>query len=90
MSLQERWNHKKKSQSWAVFEHATSGSSSVAATRKMVQQSRLKAGLSRAKVYQEAIDLNQFCMLDAPRDPLLTGASSSANPFRPQKACSFL
>ncbi|XP_040846117.1 guanine nucleotide-binding protein G(I)/G(S)/G(O) subunit gamma-5-like [Ochotona curzoniae] len=63
---------------------ATSDSSSVAAMRKVVQPSWLKADLSRAQV---SVDSNRFCLLG---DPLPTGASSSANPFRPQKGCFFL
>ncbi|KAG5205446.1 hypothetical protein JEQ12_018696 [Ovis aries] len=57
-----------------------SGSSSVAAMKKVVQQLRLEAGLNRVK----------FCLQNAQHDPLLTGVSSSTNPFRPQKVCSFL
>uniref|UniRef100_A0A8D2NYR9 Guanine nucleotide-binding protein subunit gamma n=1 Tax=Zosterops lateralis melanops TaxID=1220523 RepID=A0A8D2NYR9_ZOSLA len=42
------------------------------------------------KVSQAAADLKQFCLQNAQHDPLLTGVSSSTNPFRPQKVCSFL
>ncbi|XDA70104.1 hypothetical protein R6Z07F_000478 [Ovis aries] len=38
-----------------------SGSSSVAAMKKVVQQLRLEAGLNRVKVSQAAADLKQFC-----------------------------
>ncbi|XP_050002288.1 guanine nucleotide-binding protein G(I)/G(S)/G(O) subunit gamma-5-like [Alexandromys fortis] len=69
---------------------ATSGSSSFAAMKKVVQQFRLEAGLNRVKVSQAAADLKQFCLQNAQHDPLLTGVSSSTNPFRPQKVCSFL
>ncbi|KAL0603982.1 Guanine nucleotide-binding protein G/G/G subunit gamma-5, partial [Plecturocebus cupreus] len=62
-----------------------SGSSSVAAMKKVVQQLRLEAGLNRVKVSQAAADLKQFCLQNAQHDPLLTGVSSSTNPFRPQK-----
>ncbi|XP_064239256.1 guanine nucleotide-binding protein G(I)/G(S)/G(O) subunit gamma-5 [Aotus nancymaae] len=67
-----------------------SGSSSVAAMKKVVQQLQLEAGLNRVKVSQAAADLKQFCLQNAQYDPLLTGVSSSTNPFRPQKVCSFL
>nr|CAG9553553.1 heterotrimeric guanine nucleotide-binding protein 3L1 [Carlito syrichta] len=67
-----------------------SGSSSVAAMKKVVQQLRLEAGLNRVKVSQEAADLKQFCLQNAQHEPLLTGVSSSTNPLRPQKVCSFL
>ncbi|XP_055232768.1 guanine nucleotide-binding protein G(I)/G(S)/G(O) subunit gamma-5B [Gorilla gorilla gorilla] len=67
-----------------------SGFSSVAATKKVVQQLQLEAGLNSAKVSQAAADLKQFCLPNAQHDPLLTGVSSSTNPFRPQKVCSFL
>ncbi|XP_036696383.1 guanine nucleotide-binding protein G(I)/G(S)/G(O) subunit gamma-5-like [Balaenoptera musculus] len=69
---------------------AVSGSSSVAAMNKVVQQLRLEAGLNRVKVSQAAADLKQFCLQKAQHDPLLTGVSSSTNPLRPQKVCSFL
>uniref|UniRef100_A0A7N5JHS5 Guanine nucleotide-binding protein subunit gamma n=1 Tax=Ailuropoda melanoleuca TaxID=9646 RepID=A0A7N5JHS5_AILME len=73
-----------------ALESAMSGSSSVAAMKKVVQQLRLEAGLNRVKVSQAAADLKQFCLQNAQHDPLLTGVSSSTNPFRPQKVCSFL
>ncbi|XP_032246360.1 guanine nucleotide-binding protein G(I)/G(S)/G(O) subunit gamma-5-like [Phoca vitulina] len=73
-----------------ALESAMSGSSSVAAMKKVVQQLRLEAGLNRVKVSQAAADLKQFCLQNAQHDPLLTGVSSSTNPFRPPKVCSFL
>uniref|UniRef100_A0A7N4P7V0 Guanine nucleotide-binding protein subunit gamma n=2 Tax=Sarcophilus harrisii TaxID=9305 RepID=A0A7N4P7V0_SARHA len=69
---------------------AMSSSSNVVAMRKVVQQLRLEASLHRVKVSQAAADLKQFCLQNAQNDPLLTGVSSSTNPFRPQKVCSFL
>nr|XP_042124612.1 guanine nucleotide-binding protein G(I)/G(S)/G(O) subunit gamma-5-like [Peromyscus maniculatus bairdii] len=69
---------------------AVLGSSSVTAMKKVVQQLRLEAGLNRVKVSQAAADLKQFCLQNAQHDPLLTGVSSSTNPFRPQKVWSFL
>ncbi|XP_062817310.1 guanine nucleotide-binding protein G(I)/G(S)/G(O) subunit gamma-5-like [Anolis carolinensis] len=44
----------------------------------------------RKEVSQAAADLKQFCLQNVHHDPLLTGVSSSTNPFRPQKVCSFL
>ncbi|XP_075944175.1 guanine nucleotide-binding protein G(I)/G(S)/G(O) subunit gamma-5 [Anarhichas minor] len=67
-----------------------SGSSSIVAMKKVVQRLRLEAGIHRVKVSQAAADLQQFCLQNAQQDPLLTGMSSSINPFRPQKVCSFL
>ncbi|XP_037672230.1 guanine nucleotide-binding protein G(I)/G(S)/G(O) subunit gamma-5-like [Choloepus didactylus] len=67
-----------------------SGFSSLAAVKKVVQQLLLEAGLSCVKVSQAAADLKQFCLQNAQRDLLPTGVSSSMNPFRPQKVCSFL
>uniref|UniRef100_A0A8C2WE92 Guanine nucleotide-binding protein subunit gamma n=1 Tax=Chinchilla lanigera TaxID=34839 RepID=A0A8C2WE92_CHILA len=67
-----------------------SGASSVGTIKEVVQQLRLEAGLNRVKVSQAAADLKQCCMRNAQHDPLLTGLSSSTNPFRPQKVCSFL
>ncbi|XP_043750737.1 guanine nucleotide-binding protein G(I)/G(S)/G(O) subunit gamma-5-like [Cervus elaphus] len=72
------------------FECAVSGSSRVEAMKKVVQQLQLEAGLNQVKVSQAAADLKQFCLQNAQHDPLLTGVSSSTNPFRPQKVCSFL
>ncbi|XP_029309533.1 guanine nucleotide-binding protein G(I)/G(S)/G(O) subunit gamma-5 isoform X1 [Cottoperca gobio] len=67
-----------------------SGSSNLVAMKKVVQQLRFEASINRVKVSQAAADLQQFCMQNALQDPLLTGVSSSTNPFRPQKVCSFL
>ncbi|XP_054580191.1 guanine nucleotide-binding protein G(I)/G(S)/G(O) subunit gamma-5-like [Eptesicus fuscus] len=67
-----------------------SASSSVTALKKVVQQLQLEARLTRVKVSQAAADWKQFCLQNAQHDPLLTGVSSSTNPFRPQKVCSFL
>uniref|UniRef100_A0A3Q3KBH5 Guanine nucleotide-binding protein subunit gamma n=2 Tax=Monopterus albus TaxID=43700 RepID=A0A3Q3KBH5_MONAL len=67
-----------------------SGSSNLAAMKKIVQQLRFEASINRLKVSQAAADLQQFCIQNAVQDPLLTGVSSSTNPFRPQKVCSFL
>nr|CAG9553851.1 heterotrimeric guanine nucleotide-binding protein 3L1 [Choloepus hoffmanni] len=66
-----------------------SGSSSIAAMKKVVQQLWLEAGLNHVKISQAAADLKQFYLQNAQYDPLLTGISSSTNPFRPQKV-SFL
>lgn len=67
-----------------------SSSSNVVAMKKVVHQLRLEAGLPRVKVSQAAADLQQFCLQNAQQDPLLTGMSTSNNPFRPQKVCPFL
>ncbi|XP_045422354.1 guanine nucleotide-binding protein G(I)/G(S)/G(O) subunit gamma-5-like [Lemur catta] len=67
-----------------------SGSSGVAAMKRVVQQLQLEAGLNHVKVSQAAADLKQFCLQNALHDPPLTGVSLSTNLFRPQKVCSFL
>ncbi|XP_012511593.1 PREDICTED: guanine nucleotide-binding protein G(I)/G(S)/G(O) subunit gamma-5 [Propithecus coquereli] len=67
-----------------------SGSSSVVAMKKAVQQLWLEAGLNCVKVSQAAADFKQFCLQNALHDPLLTRVSSSTNSFRPEKVCSFL
>nr|XP_033772588.1 guanine nucleotide-binding protein G(I)/G(S)/G(O) subunit gamma-5 [Geotrypetes seraphini]XP_033815491.1 guanine nucleotide-binding protein G(I)/G(S)/G(O) subunit gamma-5 [Geotrypetes seraphini] len=67
-----------------------SSTSSLATMKKMVQQLRLEASLNRVKVSQAAAELKQFCLQNEAHDPLLTGVSSSTNPFRPPKVCSFL
>ncbi|KAJ3599341.1 hypothetical protein NHX12_033304 [Muraenolepis orangiensis] len=67
-----------------------SASSNTMAMKKVVQQLRFEASINRVKVSQAAADLQQFCLQHAQQDPLLTGMSSSTNPFRPQKVCSFL
>nr|CAG9553819.1 heterotrimeric guanine nucleotide-binding protein 3L4 [Erinaceus europaeus] len=63
-----------------------SGFSIVMAMRKVVQKLWLEAWLNHMKVSQAAADLKH---LSAEHDPLLTGVSSSTNPFSPQKVCSF-
>uniref|UniRef100_A0A8C9C6I3 Guanine nucleotide-binding protein subunit gamma n=1 Tax=Phocoena sinus TaxID=42100 RepID=A0A8C9C6I3_PHOSS len=51
----------------------------------------LAGGLAQPREgFQAAADLKQFCLQNAQHDPLLTGVSSSTNPFRPQKVCYFL
>ncbi|XP_047375933.1 guanine nucleotide-binding protein G(I)/G(S)/G(O) subunit gamma-5-like [Sciurus carolinensis] len=72
-----------------ALEFSLSGSSSVTAMKKVVQQLQLEAGLKQVKVFQAA-DWKQICLQNAQHDPLLTGVCSSTNPFRPQKVCSFL
>ncbi|XP_069837576.1 guanine nucleotide-binding protein G(I)/G(S)/G(O) subunit gamma-5 [Dendropsophus ebraccatus] len=67
-----------------------SGTANVSAMKKVVQQLRVEAGINRVKVSQAAAELKTFCMQNAQHDPLLTGISSSTNPFRPPKVCSFL
>ncbi|XP_013855624.1 guanine nucleotide-binding protein G(I)/G(S)/G(O) subunit gamma-5-like [Nematolebias whitei] len=66
------------------------GTANIIAMKKIVQQLRLEAGINRVKVSQAAADLQQFCLQNAQQDPLLNGMSSSNNPFRPHRACSFL
>ncbi|XP_044225232.1 guanine nucleotide-binding protein G(I)/G(S)/G(O) subunit gamma-5-like [Thunnus albacares] len=76
-----------------IFQKYTSrmsSASNIIAMKKVVQQLRFEASINRVKVSQAAADLQQFCMQNALQDPLLTGVSSSTNPFRPQKVCSFL
>ncbi|XP_060784854.1 guanine nucleotide-binding protein G(I)/G(S)/G(O) subunit gamma-5 [Neoarius graeffei] len=67
-----------------------SGTSNINAMKKVVQQLRFEANINRVKVSQAAAELQQFCMQNALHDPLLTGVSSSTNPFRTQKLCSFV
>uniref|UniRef100_A0A803TXH2 Guanine nucleotide-binding protein subunit gamma n=1 Tax=Anolis carolinensis TaxID=28377 RepID=A0A803TXH2_ANOCA len=55
--------------------------------KKKHKQIKMK---QQQKVSQAAADLKQFCLQNVHHDPLLTGVSSSTNPFRPQKVCSFL
>uniref|UniRef100_A0A8C6QFA3 Guanine nucleotide-binding protein subunit gamma n=1 Tax=Nannospalax galili TaxID=1026970 RepID=A0A8C6QFA3_NANGA len=66
-----------------------SGSSSITTMKKVVQQLQLEVSLNCVKISQAAADLKQFCLQNAQHDPLLTGVSSSTNPFRPQKVCFF-
>ncbi|XP_045152038.1 guanine nucleotide-binding protein G(I)/G(S)/G(O) subunit gamma-5-like [Echinops telfairi] len=58
--------------------------------RKVAQQCRLQASLNCGKFSQTAADLKQFCRQNAQHNPLMTGVSSSPNPFRLQRFCSFL
>ncbi|XP_064221809.1 guanine nucleotide-binding protein G(I)/G(S)/G(O) subunit gamma-5-like [Aotus nancymaae] len=57
------------------------GSGSIAAMKKVVQQLQLEARLNHVKLSQAATDLKQFSLQNAQHDPLLTGISSSTNPF---------
>nr|CAG9553840.1 heterotrimeric guanine nucleotide-binding protein 3L1 [Dasypus novemcinctus] len=57
--------------------------------KKVAQQLQLVATLNCGKVSQAAAGLKEFSLQDAQHDSLLTGISSSTNPFRPQKVCSF-
>lgn len=68
----------------------TSSSPSTTDVRTSHCCSNLVWKLFAQQVSQAAADLQQFCMQNALQDPLLTGVSSSTNPFRPQKVCSFL
>ncbi|CAG08078.1 unnamed protein product [Tetraodon nigroviridis] len=67
-----------------------SGSSSIVAMKKIVQQLRFEAGINRVKVSHAAADLQNFCLQNAQQDPLLSGVSGTSNPFRPHTVCSFL
>uniref|UniRef100_A0A8D2FHG7 Guanine nucleotide-binding protein subunit gamma n=1 Tax=Theropithecus gelada TaxID=9565 RepID=A0A8D2FHG7_THEGE len=62
----------------------------VAGATGMRHHPRLEARVSCIKVSQAAADLKQFCLQNVQHDPLLTGISSSTNPFRPQKICFFV
>ncbi|KAM9646098.1 guanine nucleotide-binding protein G(I)/G(S)/G(O) subunit gamma-5-like [Trichechus inunguis] len=66
------------------------GSSSMAAMKTVVQHLRLEAGLNCNKVSHAAAHLKQFCLQECLHEPLLNGGSSSTNPFRLQKVCSYL
>ncbi|XP_050656281.1 guanine nucleotide-binding protein G(I)/G(S)/G(O) subunit gamma-5-like [Macaca thibetana thibetana] len=68
----------------------TSGSPSLAAIKKVLQQLWLEAGLNCIKVSQGSSNLKQFCLQNVPHDFLLTGVSSSSNLSRLQNVCSFL
>nr|CAG9553385.1 heterotrimeric guanine nucleotide-binding protein 3L4 [Pan troglodytes] len=58
--------------------------------KKVAQQLWLEPRLNSVNISQAAAGLEQFCLQNVQQDrPLLTGVSSSMNPFRPQKVCSF-
>uniref|UniRef100_A0A670JYP8 Guanine nucleotide-binding protein subunit gamma n=1 Tax=Podarcis muralis TaxID=64176 RepID=A0A670JYP8_PODMU len=57
-----------------------SGSSNVAAMKKVVQQPRLEASMSHVTVSQAAADSKPSCLQNTHHDPLLTGVSSSTSP----------
>uniref|UniRef100_UPI00358FBA2B guanine nucleotide-binding protein G(I)/G(S)/G(O) subunit gamma-10-like n=1 Tax=Myxine glutinosa TaxID=7769 RepID=UPI00358FBA2B len=57
------------------------------AMRMLVEQLRLEANVERIKVSQAALDLQQFCMQNACKDPLLTGVPAGGNPFREPRSC---
>uniref|UniRef100_A0A8C9JP56 G protein gamma domain-containing protein n=1 Tax=Panthera tigris altaica TaxID=74533 RepID=A0A8C9JP56_PANTA len=54
-----------------------------------VQQLPWKQECKLVKFSQTAADLKQFCLYKVQHNPLLTTVTSSRNPFRPQKVCSF-
>ncbi|XP_028828387.1 guanine nucleotide-binding protein G(I)/G(S)/G(O) subunit gamma-10 [Denticeps clupeoides] len=60
---------------------------SLAVAQKAVKQLRLEASVRRIKVSQAAMDLRNFCLQNATKDPLLMGVPSGDNPFRPPKSC---
>nr|CAG9553531.1 heterotrimeric guanine nucleotide-binding protein 3L3 [Papio hamadryas] len=58
--------------------------------KKVVQQLWLEPRLSSINISQAATDLKQFCLQNVQQDrPLLTGVSSSMNPFSPRRSVSF-
>ncbi|CAB1344332.1 unnamed protein product [Coregonus sp. 'balchen'] len=63
-------------------------SSNLVIAQRVVKQLRLEASVRRIKVSQAAVDLKNFCLQNAHKDPLLMGVPSSDNPFRPPKSCS--
>ncbi|XP_078264248.1 guanine nucleotide-binding protein G(I)/G(S)/G(O) subunit gamma-5-like [Rhinoraja longicauda] len=67
-----------------------SATATLTSTRKLVEQLRCEVGIKRLKVSQAATDLKQFCLQNAPQDPLLTGIHPNTNPFRPFKPCLIL
>ncbi|XP_063462596.1 guanine nucleotide-binding protein G(I)/G(S)/G(O) subunit gamma-5-like [Pan paniscus] len=67
-----------------------SGSPSLAAIKKVLQQLWLEAGLNFIKVSQGSSNLKQFCLQNVPHDFLLTGVSSSTKLSRLQNVCSLL
>ncbi|XP_041098033.1 guanine nucleotide-binding protein G(I)/G(S)/G(O) subunit gamma-10-like [Polyodon spathula] len=64
--------------------------SSLVLMQKVVKQLRVEAAARRIKVSQAATELQNFCLQNAHKDPLLMGVPSSENPFRPPKSCSVL
>ncbi|KAM9454298.1 guanine nucleotide-binding protein G(I)/G(S)/G(O) subunit gamma-5 [Clarias gariepinus] len=65
-------------------------SSNLAAAHKTVKQLRLEASVRRILVSQASMDLKNFCIQNAQKDPLLMGVPSGDNPFRPPKSCGLL
>ncbi|XP_042191654.1 guanine nucleotide-binding protein G(I)/G(S)/G(O) subunit gamma-5 [Callorhinchus milii] len=67
-----------------------SANTNIHAMRKLVQQLRFEASFNRVKVSQSAADLKQFCLQNAPQDPLLKGVPTSVNPFKTRSGCLLL
>uniref|UniRef100_A0A4W3HLI1 Guanine nucleotide-binding protein subunit gamma n=1 Tax=Callorhinchus milii TaxID=7868 RepID=A0A4W3HLI1_CALMI len=57
---------------------------------KIVVNSNCTCSLNRVKVSQSAADLKQFCLQNAPQDPLLKGVPTSVNPFKTRSGCLLL
>ncbi|CAB1449578.1 unnamed protein product [Pleuronectes platessa] len=65
-------------------------SSSIAQTRRTVQQLRIEASIERIKVSKASSDLMRYCGEHAKNDPLLMGIPASENPFKDKKPCTVL
>ncbi|XP_033499986.1 guanine nucleotide-binding protein G(I)/G(S)/G(O) subunit gamma-7-like [Epinephelus lanceolatus] len=67
-----------------------SSSNSVIQAQKLVDQLRVEAGMERIKISLTAADLVRYCQEHRRSDPLLTGITASANPFKDKKTCVLL
>ncbi|XP_078114323.1 guanine nucleotide-binding protein G(I)/G(S)/G(O) subunit gamma-12 [Sander vitreus] len=74
----------------AALSSKMQSSSSIAQARRMVQQLRIEASIERIKVSKASSDLMRYCGEHAKNDPLFMGISTSENPFKDKKPCTFL
>ncbi|XP_062383051.1 guanine nucleotide-binding protein G(I)/G(S)/G(O) subunit gamma-12-like [Sardina pilchardus] len=58
--------------------------------RKAVEQLRVEANMDRVKISVAAAQLVQYCQEHVRADPLITGMTTSANPFKDKKTCTLL
>ncbi|XP_068609476.1 guanine nucleotide-binding protein G(I)/G(S)/G(O) subunit gamma-10-like [Brachionichthys hirsutus] len=64
--------------------------SNVSNMQRLVEQLKLEASVERVKVSQAAAELQQFCLQNAAKDPLLLGVPAGSNPFRDPRSCAVL
>uniref|UniRef100_A0A8C6LHD7 Guanine nucleotide-binding protein subunit gamma n=1 Tax=Nothobranchius furzeri TaxID=105023 RepID=A0A8C6LHD7_NOTFU len=67
-----------------------SANNSILQAQKLVDQLQIEACMERFKISLTAADLVRYCQGHRRSDPLITGISSSSNPFKDKKTCVLL